>query len=55
MLGKWKGAPYSVELKDDAKPYHARPFSVPKAYDKTLWVEVERLCKVGVLKKNKSL
>ena len=50
-LGHWKGQNYDVELRDDAVPYHARPYPIPKAYEKTLKLEVERLCKVGVLKK----
>ena len=24
-LGQWKGAPYNIHLKDDAKPYHGKP------------------------------
>ena len=50
-LGHWKGQNYDIELREDAKPYHARPYPIPKAYEKTLRMEVERLCKVGVLKK----
>ena len=50
-LGKWTGTSYNIELKDNVKPYHARPYAVPKAYEQTLKQEVERLCKVGVLKR----
>ena len=50
-LGHWKGQEYDVELRDDATPYHARAYPVPKAYEQTLKMEVERLCKAGVLKK----
>ena len=50
-LGRWKGLSYDIELKEGAKPYHGRPYSVPKAYEQQLKDEVERLCKVGVLKK----
>ena len=50
-LGKWTGTSYNIELKDNVKPYHARPYAVPKAYEQTLRQEVERLCKVGVLKR----
>lgn len=49
-LGHWKDEQYNIELKTDAKPYHARPFPIPKAYEATLKMEVERLCKIGVLK-----
>ena len=50
-LGKWKGTSYKVELKPDAKPYHARPYGIPRAYEHTLRLEVERLCQAGVLRK----
>ena len=30
-LGLWKGAPYNIELRDNAQPYHARPYGVPQA------------------------
>jgi hypothetical protein len=30
-LGNWKGADYHIEL----KPYHARLYSVPRAYEQT--------------------
>ena len=50
-LGHWTGDPYHIELKPDAKPYHGRPYSVPKAYERTLKVELDRLVKIGVLKK----
>jgi RNase H-like domain found in reverse transcriptase/Reverse transcriptase (RNA-dependent DNA polymerase)/Integrase zinc binding domain/Retroviral aspartyl protease len=50
-LGHWKSEQYHIELKDDAKPYHARPYPIPKAYEATLKMEVERLCNIGVLKK----
>ena len=50
-LGRWRGEPYDIELREDAKPYHARAYPVPKAYERTLRIEVDRLCQVGVLKK----
>ena len=50
-LGEWKGAAHHIHLKDDAQPYHAKPFPVPKAYEQTLKEEVNRLCAFGVLKK----
>jgi hypothetical protein len=42
-LGHWKNEKYDIHLKQDAKPYHARPYPVPKAYEATLKMEVERL------------
>jgi Reverse transcriptase (RNA-dependent DNA polymerase)/Retroviral aspartyl protease len=50
-LGHWQGETYDITLKPDAKPYHARPYPIPKAYEDTLKLEVERLCKIGVLKR----
>ena len=50
-LGKWKMEDYDVELRPDATPYHARAYPIPKVHVGTLKLEVERLCKVGVLKK----
>ena len=50
-LGHWKEENYDIELKPDVEPYHARPYPIPKAYEKTLKLEVDRLCQLGVLKK----
>ena len=50
-LGKWTREEYNIELKEDATPYHSRSYPIPKAYEKTLRLEVERLVKAGVLKK----
>ena len=49
-LGTWQKEPYNIELKEGAKPYHSRPFPVPKIYEHTLKVELDRLIKLGVLK-----
>ena len=50
-LGTWTGDPYHIELKPDAKPYHARAYPIPKVYEATLKQEVERLVELGVLKR----
>ena len=51
-LGTWKTEPIELELKDPhAKPYHARPYPVPKINERKLREEVERLVKFGVLRK----
>ena len=50
-LGTWSGSPVDIELLPDAKPYHARSFPVPKCHYETLKIEVERLVKLGVLRK----
>ena len=49
--GLWKGSLYKIELRGDAKPHHACPYSIPHAYEQMFKQEVERLCKVGVLRK----
>jgi hypothetical protein len=50
-LGTWNDKPYNIELKPNAKPYHSRPFPVPKIHEVTLKIELECLTKAGVLKK----
>ena len=34
-LGLWKGSLYKIELRDDAKPHHARTYSIPHDYKQT--------------------
>ena len=48
-LGDWKTEPVKLELKKDAKPFHSRPFQVPKIYVETLKKEIERLVELGIL------
>src|SRR6056300_1523977 len=48
-LGDWKTEPVKLELKKDAKPFHSKPFQVPKIYVETLKKEIERLVELGVL------
>ncbi len=50
-LGIWKGEECDFELKEGVKPYHAKAFPIPKIHVNTLRTEVERLCRIGVLKK----
>ena len=50
-LGTYKGSDYKIELKENIKPYHAKPFPIPKVHEGTLRKEVERLVKIGVLKR----
>ena len=50
-LGKWKSEPYDIQLKERAQPYHARAYSIPRVYEQTLRDEVQRLVKIGVLRK----
>jgi hypothetical protein len=50
-LGTWTGTSYDIKTKKDAEPYHGRPFPVPKIHELTLKKELDRLEKLGVLKK----
>eukprot|EP00957_Ditylum_brightwellii_P042710 3234213-Ditylum_brightwellii.AAC.1 len=51
MLGTWKGSKYNIELQDGAKPYHRKPYSVPKAYEQSFQLEVDQVVKIAVLHK----
>ena len=50
-IGTWKMDRHKVHLKEDAKPYHGRPYQVPKAHERALRNEVDRLVEIGILKK----
>ena len=50
-LGTWQSEPYSIELRDDVRPYHAKPFPIPRVHEQTLKVELQRLCDIGVLRR----
>jgi len=43
-LGSWEGEALNLEVKDDAKPYHARAFPIPKSREEGLQKEINRLC-----------
>ena len=49
-LGDWDTDPVHFELKDGSKPYHGRPFPVPRIHRETMKKEVNRLVKLGILK-----
>ena len=50
--GKYTGSYYTIEIKENDKPYHTNPIPIPKAYKPTLKNYVKRLIKIGVLKKS---
>ena len=50
-VGIWRDEQYKIELKPDARPYHARAYPIPRAYELTLKMEVDRLVKAGILRK----
>jgi hypothetical protein len=54
MLGDWKLPPVSFELKESAKPYHGRPYPIPKIHKATLMKEIGHLVLIGVLKRQPS-
>ena len=50
-LGTWQTEDIKLELKPDAKPYHAKPFPVPYSQEQKLKEEIQRLVENGVLRK----
>jgi hypothetical protein len=50
-LGTWKTTPVELELKPDATPHHSRAYPVPHSQEKQLREEVERMVKLGVMRK----
>ena len=55
-LGKWENVQHKLELKDPkSPPFACKPYPVPVKNKQTLMIELDCLCKVGVLRKvNKS-
>ena len=51
ILGNYTGTEYKVELLEGAQPHHAKSFPIPKVHEETLKIEVDRLVKIGVLKR----
>jgi len=51
QLGRWHCQEVKLELQEGAKPYHARAHNMPRCHVQTLKAAVERLVKIGVLKK----
>ena len=48
-LGNWTGPGIEMELKEGAKPYHGKPYSVPQIHEEAMRTEVKRLVMLGVL------
>ena len=48
-LSDWDCEPVSLQLKEGAKPYHGRPFPIPKKHMDITRKEIQRLCDLGVL------
>jgi hypothetical protein len=51
-LGMLKARPILLELEPGAKPYHAKLYPVPQAYKGTTKREIQRLCDLGILKRD---
>jgi len=51
QLGRWHGQQVKLEFQEGAKPNHARAYNMPRCHMQTLKAKVERLVKIGVLKK----
>ena len=47
--GSWKGKPIQLELRTNATPCSARPFSIPQAYRELVKNEIDRLVEIGLL------
>ena len=50
-MGKCIGSYYTIEEKEDVKPYHVKPIQKPTIHEPTLRKEVDRSIIIGVLKK----
>ena len=50
-VGNYTGSAYKIELQEGAKPYHAKPFPIPRIHEETLRKEVDGLVEIGVLKR----
>jgi hypothetical protein len=48
-LSDWKLLPVSIELKEDMKLYHGKPYPIPHKHKAVLMKEIKRLCNIGVL------
>jgi hypothetical protein len=53
-LGDWNWPPVSVKMKEGAKPYHGRLYPIPQIHKATLIKEINRLERIGVLKRQSS-
>ena len=49
-LGRDIGSNYTIEVKEDTKPYHAKPFPISTIHELTLKKRVNRLIRKEVLK-----
>ena len=48
-LVAWIEKPIHLDLKENAQPYYAHAFPIPRVYELSLRKEIEHLIKIGVL------
>jgi hypothetical protein len=48
-LGTMPGLPYTIPLRQDAKPFASKPFSIPHVHVETVKTEIKRLMEIGVI------
>lgn len=53
VLGEVKRFVYKPVIKVNITPYHAKPYSVPVAYEETFKTELDRLERLGIIEKAK--
>jgi len=51
-LGTWKGEKLSIEVKEEARPYYARAFPIPKSREEGLKKEINWLCEFESIKES---
>ncbi len=49
-LGLCKSTPVCLDLKSDARPYHAKPYPVPHSREATMREEIDHLVNLAYLK-----
>jgi hypothetical protein len=53
-LGELNRPSVSIELKEGGTPYHGRPYPIAQIHKATLTKEINRLCSIGVMKRQAS-
>ena len=48
-LGTMPGTPYTIPIRQDAKPFAAKPFSIPHVHVANVKTEIKRLMDIGVI------
>ena len=48
---KYTGSDYTIEPQENTKPYHIKPYPTSKLHKPALKKKIDRLIKIGLLKK----